>query len=33
MNLDTMQVITHLIEEVSNFKAFIKPYMMKGGTT
>ena len=26
-----MSVILHMIKEVPNFKAFIKPYMMKGG--
>ena len=31
MNLDHMPVIPHMIEEISNFKAFIKPYMSKRG--
>ena len=31
MDLDHMSVILHMIEEVPNFKAFIKPYMLKGG--
>ena len=30
MDLDNMPVIPHMIEEVSNFKAFIKTYMLKG---
>ena len=30
MALDHMPVIPHMIEEISNFKAFIKPYMLKG---
>jgi hypothetical protein len=31
MNLDHIPVIPHMIEEVPDFKAFIKPYMLKGG--
>ena len=31
MDLDHMPVIPHMIEEIPNFKAFIKPYMLKGG--
>src|ERR1700737_4804700 len=31
MDLDHMPVIPHMIEEVPDFKAFIKPYMLKGG--
>jgi hypothetical protein len=30
MDLDHMPVIPHIIEEVLDFKAFIKPYMLKG---
>ena len=31
MNLDNIPVIPHdMIEEIPNFKAFIKPYMLKG---
>ena len=30
MDLDHMPVILHMIEEVPNFKAFIKLYMLKG---
>ena len=30
MDLDNVPVIPHMIEEISNFKAFIKPYMLKG---
>ena len=30
MDLDNVPVIPHMIEEVPNFKAFIKPYMLKG---
>jgi hypothetical protein len=30
MDLDHMPVIPHMIEEVPDFKAFIKPYMLKG---
>ena len=29
MDLDHMPVIPHMIEEIPNFKAFIKPYMLK----
>ena len=31
MDLDHMPLIPHMIEEVPNFKAFIKSYMLKGG--
>ena len=31
MDLENVPVIPHMIEEVPNFKAFIKPYMLKGG--
>ena len=31
MDLDNVPVIPHMIEEIPNFKAFIKPYMLKGG--
>ena len=30
MDLDNVPVIPHLIEKIPNFKAFIKPYMLKG---
>ena len=30
MDLDNVLVIPHMIEKISNFKAFIKPYMLKG---
>ena len=30
MDLDNVPVIPHMIEEVPDFKAFIKPYMLKG---
>jgi hypothetical protein len=30
INLDNMPLIPHIIEEIPNFKAFIKPYMLKG---
>jgi hypothetical protein len=31
MDLDNVPIIPHLIEEVSNFKTFIKPFILKGG--
>ena len=31
MDLDNVPVIPHMIEEILNLKAFIKPYMLKGG--
>jgi hypothetical protein len=31
MDLDHIHVIAHMIEEVPDFKAYIKPYMLKGG--
>ena len=31
IDLDNVPVIPHIIEEIPNFKAFIKPYMFKGG--
>lgn len=31
MNLDIVLVIIHLIEEVPDLKAFIKPFILKGG--
>ena len=31
MDLDDVPVIPHMIEEISNFNVFIKPYMLKGG--
>ena len=31
MNLDNVPVIPHLIEEVSDFKTFIKLFIFKGG--
>ena len=31
IDLDNVPVIPHMIEEIPNFKAFIKPYMLKGG--
>lgn len=30
VDLDNVSVIPQMIEEISNFKAFIKPYMLKG---
>ena len=30
MDLDNVPEILHIIEEVPNFKAFIKTYMLKG---
>ena len=30
MDLDNVPVIPHMIKEFLNFKAFIKPYMLKG---
>ena len=32
MNLDNVPVILHMIEEIPNSKAFIKPYMLKAWT-
>ena len=29
MNLDNMPIILHMINKIPNFKAFIKPYMLK----
>ena len=31
MDLDNVPVIPHMIEEIPNFKPFIKPYMLRGG--
>lgn len=31
MDLDSVTVIPHMIEEISNFKTYIKSYMLKGG--
>ena len=31
MNMNNMHVISHSIEEVPNFKKFIKPFVLKGG--
>ena len=30
VDLDNISVIPQMIEEIPNFKAFIKPYMLKG---
>jgi hypothetical protein len=31
MDLDNVSAIPHLIEEMSDFKSFIKPFILKGG--